>query len=154
MRPAAGLRISQNLSYKHGEYTDFVDLDLGACRQTPRVTAYIDKSGQQIPFPAWSYGGSVSYDWNVSGFAVTAEANYSYRDEYPSWLGPLYDVESYWLANASVTVGPEDANWSVTFWARNLFDQEYDLTRNFFTNADIAQPGRPRTIGARLSLQY
>lgn len=154
LRPAAGLRISQNLSYKHGEYTDFVDLDLGACRQTPRVTAYIDKSGQQIPFPAWSYGGSVSYDWNVSGFAVTAEANYSYRDEYPSWLGPLYDVESYWLANASVTVGPEDANWSVTFWARNLFDQEYDLTRNFFTNADIAQPGRPRTIGARLSLQY
>ncbi|MEG1029227.1 MAG: TonB-dependent receptor, partial [Brevundimonas sp.] len=107
-----------------------------------------------IPFPAISYAGSVSYDWTVSGFAVTAEANYSYRDEYPSWLGVKYDVPDYWLANASVTVGPENANWSVTFWARNLFDQEYDLTRNFFTNADIAQPGRPRTIGARLSLQY
>ncbi|WEK58636.1 MAG: TonB-dependent receptor [Candidatus Brevundimonas phytovorans] len=153
-RPAAGLRISQNVSYKQGEYTDFVDLDIPKCQQTPRVTAFIDKSGDEIPFPALSYSGSISYDWTVSGFAVTAETNYSYRDEYPSWLGPKYDVEAYWLANASVTVGPEDANWSVTFWARNLFDQDYDLTRNFFTSADIAQPGRPRTIGARLSLQY
>ncbi|WP_447909263.1 TonB-dependent receptor [Brevundimonas bullata] len=153
-RPTAGLRISQNISYKQGEYTDFVDLDIPKCQQTPRVTAFIDKSGDEIPFPALSYGGSISYDWTVSGFAVTAETNYSYRDEYPSWLGPKYDVEAYWLANASVTVGPEDANWSVTFWARNLFDQDYDLTRNFFTSADIAQPGRPRTIGARLSLQY
>ena len=153
-RPAAGLRISQSVSYKKGEYTDFLDLDIGKCQQTPRVTAYIDKSGDEIPFPALSYAGSISYDWTVSGFAVTAETNYSYRDEYPSWLGPKYDVEAYWLANASVTVGPEAANWSVTFWARNLFDQDYDLTRNFFTSADIAQPGRPRTIGARLSLQY
>ncbi len=153
-RPAAGLRISQNLSYKKGEYTDFVDLDIGACQQIPRATVYIDKSGQKIPFPAWSYGGSVSYDWTVGGFAVTAEANYSYRDEYPSWLGAKYDVEAYWLANASVTIGPEDAAWSVAFWARNLFDQDYDLTRNFFTSADIAQPGTPRTIGARLTLRY
>ena len=152
-RPTAGLRISQNLSYKQGEYTDFIDLDIPACQQT-RTTVLIDKSGDEIPFPALSYGGSISYDWTVSGFAVTAETNYSYRDEYPSWLGAKYDVEAYWLANASVTVGPEDANWSVTFWARNLFDQDYDLTRNFFTNASIAQPGRPRTIGARLSLQY
>ena len=152
-RPTAGLRISQNVSYKKGEYTDFIDLDIPACQQT-RTTVLIDKSGDEIPFPSLSYGGSISYDWTVSGFAVTAETNYSYRDEYPSWLGAKYDVEAYWLANASVTVGPEDANWSVTFWARNLFDQEYDLTRNFFTSADIAQPGRPRTIGARLSLQY
>ena len=152
-RPTAGLRISQSVSYKQGEYTDFIDLDIPACQQT-RTTVLIDKSGDEIPFPALSYGGSISYDWTVSGFAVTAETNYSYRDEYPSWLGAKYDVEAYWLANASVTVGPEDANWSVTFWARNLFDQDYDLTRNFFTNASIAQPGRPRTIGARLSLQY
>ena len=152
LRPSASLRISQSLSYKKGEYTDFIDLDIDKC---PGATVHIDKSGDDIPFPAWSYGGSISYDWNVNGFAVTAETNYAYRDEYPSWLGAKYDVEAYWLANASVTVGPDDANWSVTFWARNLFDQDYDLTRNFFVpSASIAQPGRPRTIGARLSLQY
>ena len=153
LKPIQGLRISQSLSYKAGEYDDYEALDVPASRAANRAI-YVDKSGDPILFPAWSYAGSASYDWTVSGFAVTAEANYSYRDEYPSWLGVKYDVEAYWLANASVTVGPEAANWSVTFWARNLFDQEYDLTRNFFTSADIAQPGRPRTIGARLSLQY
>ncbi|MNQ78334.1 TonB dependent receptor [compost metagenome] len=157
LRPVDGLRISQSLSYKDGEFEEYTTLDVDASLAAlplPRAI-YKDKAGDPILFPAWSYGGSISYDWTVSGFAVTAETNYSYRDEYPSWLGAKYDVPSYWLANASVTVGPEDANWSVTFWARNLFDQEYDLTRNFFVpTASIAQPGRPRTVGARLSLQY
>lgn len=156
LRPIDGLRISQSLSYKRGEFEEYTTLDVAASKAAlplPRAV-FKDKAGDPILFPKWSYGGSISYDWTVSGFAVTAETNYSYRDEYPSWLGAKYDVEAYWLANASVTVGPEDANWSVTFWARNLFDQDYDLTRNFFTNASIAQPGRPRTIGARLSLQY
>lgn len=153
LRPVAGLRISQSLSYKKGEYDEYEAMDVPASRLAGRAV-YVDKSGDPILFPAWSYSGSISYDWSVSGFAVTAETNYSYRDEYPSWLGAKYDVPAYWLVNASVTVGPENANWSVAFWARNLFDQEYDLTRNFFTTADIAQPGRPRTIGVRLSLAY
>ncbi|MFC5373573.1 TonB-dependent receptor [Brevundimonas faecalis] len=153
LKPVQGLRISQSLSYKKGEYDEYEAMDVPASRLAGKAV-YVDKAGDPILFPAWSYSGSISYDWTVSGFAVTAETNYSYRDEYPSWLGVKYDVPDYWLANASVTVGPENANWSVTFWARNLFDQEYDLTRNFFTSADIAQPGRPRTIGARLSLQY
>ena len=152
-RPMPGLTITQALSYKHGEYTDFFDLDVPASR-TAGAAVYVDKSGQDIPFPAVSYGGSVAYDRAVDGFDLTAEVNYSYRDDYPSWLGARYDVPSYWLANASLTVSPAMGAWSMTGFVRNLFDQEYDLTRNFFTSADIAQPGRPRTYGIRLSYQY
>ncbi|MFT4911731.1 MAG: iron complex outermembrane receptor protein [Brevundimonas sp.] len=152
-RPLPNLRISQSLSYKHGEYTDFFDLDVPASR-TAGTAVYVDKSGRDIPFPAVSYGGAAAYDWGVEGFDLTAEANYSYRDDYPSWLGVRYDVPAYWLANASLTVSPAVGRWSVTGFVRNLFDQEYDLTRNFFTSADIAQPGRPRTYGIRLGYQY
>ena len=152
-RPMPGLTITQALSYKHGEYTDFFDLDVPASR-TAGAAVYVDKSGQDIPFPAVSYGGSVAYDRAVDGFDLTAEVNYSYRDDYPSWLGARYDVPSYWLANASLTVSPAMGAWSMTGFVRNLLDQEYDLTRNFFTSADIAQPGRPRTYGIRLSYQY
>tara|TARA_R110002012_G_scaffold322025_2_gene553871 strand:+ start:60439 stop:62589 length:2151 start_codon:yes stop_codon:yes gene_type:complete len=151
--PLPDLRISQSLSYKQGKYTEFFDLDVAASR-TAGAAVYVDKSGQDIPFPALSYGGSAAYDWSVRGFALTAEANYSYRDDYPSWLGVRYDVPAYWLANASLTVSPEAGQWSVTGFVRNLFDEEYDLTRNFFTSADIAQPGRPRTYGVRLTYQY
>jgi len=152
-RPTAALRITQSLSYKHGEYKEFFDLDVPASRAA-NMAVFVDKSGNEIPFPAVSYGGSASYDWQVENLDLTAEVNYSYRDEYPSWLGAKYDVPSYWLANVSLTVAPQGAPWTATFFARNLFDKEYDLTRNFFTSADIAQPGRPRTIGVRLNYQY
>ena len=153
LRPAPGLRLSQSLSYKQGTYDDFQTMDIPASRAAGREVI-LDKSGDPILFPAWSYAGTVSYDFALNGFDITTEANYSYRDQHPSWLGAKYDVPDYWLANASVALAPQGADWSLTFWARNLFDQEYDLTRNFFTSADIAQPGRPRTLGLRLNWQY
>jgi len=152
-RPVPNLRITQSISYKHGEYTDFFDLDVPASRLA-NAAVFVDKSGEEIPFPAVSYGGSAAYDWLVDGLDVTGEVNYSFRDEYPSWLGVKYDVPSYWLVNASVMISPQTGPWSAALFVRNLFDQEYDLTRNFFTTADIAQPGRPRTFGVRLSYQY
>ncbi|WP_339870672.1 TonB-dependent receptor [uncultured Brevundimonas sp.] len=152
-RPVPNLRITQSISYKHGEYTDFFDLDVAASRRA-NAAVFVDKSGVEIPFPAVSYGGSAAYDWRADRLDVTAEVNYSYRDDYPSWLGVKYDVPSYWLFNASVMVSPQAGPWSAALFVRNLFDQEYDLTRNFFTTADIAQPGRPRTFGVRLSYQY
>tara|TARA_R110002167_G_scaffold17426_24_gene66583 strand:+ start:2215 stop:4422 length:2208 start_codon:yes stop_codon:yes gene_type:complete len=152
-RPVPNLLLTQSISYKHGEYTEFFDLDVPASRLA-NAAVFVDKSGVEIPFPAVSYGGSATYDWGVDGFDVTGEVNYSYRDEYPSWLGAKYDVPSYWLVNASVMISPQGGAWSASLFVRNLFDQEYDLTRNFFTSADIAQPGRPRTVGVRLSYQY
>ncbi|MBU2418907.1 MAG: TonB-dependent receptor [Alphaproteobacteria bacterium] len=152
-RPVDGLRISQSISYKHGEYVEFFDLDVPASRAAG-LAIYVDKSGDEIPFPAVSYGGSIAYDWAVQNYALTADFNYSYRDDYPSWLGEKYDVPAYWLAHASVTLSPSTGPWTATAFVRNLFDEEYDLTRNFFTSADIAQPGRPRTYGVRLSYQY
>jgi iron complex outermembrane receptor protein len=153
LRPAAGLKISQSLSYKKGEYDEYEAMDVAASRAAGQAV-YTDMAGDPILFPTWSYAGSISYDWVLDGFDITTEANYAYRDEHPSWLGTKYDVEAYWLANASLSLAPQGADWAVTFWARNLFDQDYDLTRNFFTSADIAQPGRPRTLGIRLNWQY
>lgn len=153
LRPMTGLRLTQSLSYKRGTYDDFQTMDIPASRAAGREVL-VDKSGDAILFPRWSYGGTVSYDFVVDGFGITTEASYAYRDEHPSWLGTKYDVPAYWLTNASVRMGPEGANWDVTFWARNLFDTQYDLTRNFFTSADIAQPGRPRALGIRLNWQY
>jgi hypothetical protein len=37
---------------------------------------------------------------------------------------------------------------------RNIFNEKYDLTRNFFTSADIAQPARPVSYGVRFGLKY
>ena len=153
LHPVSGLTISQYASYKSGKYLRFFDLDVPASRAA-HAAVYVDKSGQRIPFPHWSYGGSITYDMPIKQYIVSANATYSYRDRYPSWLGTLYDVKGYWLANAEVSLSPASGPWQFTIWGRNIFNQHYDLTRNFFTSADIAQPGRPRTYGVRLSVRY
>jgi outer membrane receptor protein involved in Fe transport len=153
LHPAHGLTISQYASYKSGKYLDFFDLDVPASRAAGHAV-YVDKSGQRIPFPHWSYGGSINYDMPVGAYVVSANGTYSYRDRYPSWLGTTYDVKGYWLANAEVSLAPASGAWQAALWARNIFNKKYDLTRNFFTSADIAQPGRPRSYGIRLSFKY
>lgn len=153
LHPVTALTISQYGSYKNGEYVSFFDLDVPASRAA-HMAVYKDKSGQRIPFPHWSYGGSITYDMPVRDYVVSANATYSYRDRYPSWLGTTYDVQGYWLANAELSLAPASGSWQVAVWGRNIFNQKYDLTRNFFTSADIAQPGRPRSYGVRLSVRY
>ncbi|MFN3520722.1 MAG: TonB-dependent receptor [Phenylobacterium sp.] len=151
--PTAGLTISQSASYKDGEFKEFRDLDVPATRAAG-VEVYIDKSGQEIPFGKWTYGGSVAYTADVGDFVVRSELNYSWRDDQVSWLGEKYDIPAYWLANASIGVTPADGPWGASIWVRNLFDEEYDLTRNFFTEAEVGQRGTPRTYGVRLTYAY
>lgn len=151
--PVSGLRISQSASYKKGNFTEFEDVSVSAC-QAGLGTVLVDRKGEPIKFPKWSYGGDLSYAMPMGAFTVTAQADYSWRDKYPSWLGAKYDVSQYWLVNASLTLSPAEGPWGVSVWARNIFDKEYDVTRNFFVNADIAQPGVPRTYGVRLNYAF
>lgn len=152
-QPLPNLNIIQALGYKEGEYVEFFDLDVPASRLA-NAAVFVDRAGEALPFPDFSYSGSASYLIDLGNFGVVAETNYSRRDFYPSWLGSTYDVESYWLVNASLSIAPTDGPWTLGIWARNLLDKEYDLTRNFFTSADIAQPGRPRTYGVRLTADF
>ena len=152
-QPNSKTNIVQAFGYKKGEYDEFFDLDVPASR-TAGMAVFVDRAGESLPFPEFSYSGSASYNWEVGDFGMIAETNYSYHDYYTSWLGPVYDVDSYWLVNASVSMYPTDGPWSVGLWVRNLSDEEYDLTRNFFTSADIAQPGRERTFGIRFSADF
>jgi len=152
-QPMRGLNISQSFSYKHGEYKEFFDMDTGASRAAG-YAVYVDKAGQRIPFPKYTYGGSVAYTADLDPYLLETEFNYSYRSKYPSWLGTKYDVDGYWLANLNITARPADGPWSLGVWVRNLFDEKYDLTRNFFTSADLAQSGTPRTYGLRMSYDF
>lgn len=90
----------------------------------------------------------------VGGFAVEAHADYAYRDKLPSFLGTTYDLKSRWITNATLTLRPEEGGWSAGLYGRNIFNTDYDNTRNFFLpNANIASPGRPATYGVRLTYE-
>jgi iron complex outermembrane recepter protein len=145
--PVQGLDISQYVGYKKGKFT-----------ATILNSSDVDFNGQDIDFPKTSYGGQVAYTLPVGGYQLRAETNYSYRDKYPQLflLGPVFTNDSYWLANASVTLSPQSAaDWSVSVWVRNLTNQKYYLTKNFFLpDTNVAAAGEPTTVGVRLKWAF
>lgn len=155
--PLQGFEVQQYLGYKEGKYTDDFNAVNGAATLAAGGERYTNYKGEALSFPKLSYGGSFAYTWPVDQFEIRAETNYSYRDEYKQeiLLGKDYTVDPYWLVNASVTLSPRNGKWSAGVWARNLLDEEYDVTRNFFLpGTSVAQAGDPRSVGVRASYSY
>jgi iron complex outermembrane receptor protein len=149
-RPLAGLSVSQYFGFAEGYYTSTL-----LNSSTPAV----DYDGQPESFPKVSYGGDLSYGWNVGAYKVTAESNYSFHDTYSQFylLGSNdFTIPKYWLANANLSLSPASgAPWTLTLWGRNIFDKGYDTTRNFFLpGTEVAQAGEPATFGIRVSYKY
>ena len=152
--PVAGVVITQYAGFAEGYYTSKL-LDVPLDPTLPPV----DYNGRPESFPKWSYGGDISYSWNVGAFSLTAESNYSFHDTYSQFflLGSNdFTIPKYWLANANLSVSPASgAPWTVTLWGRNIFDKSYDLTRNFFLpSSEVAAAGEPTTVGIRLTYKY
>lgn len=157
--PVHNLRISQTFGYKKGSYKEYFDVDATTATKNPVTGLWTaqanDKSGQDLGFPRISYGGAVSYAWSLGAFDVQAAADCAYRDTLNSFLGDDYDVDSYWLANANLTIQPKDGPWSLGLWGRNIFNENYDVTRNYFlASSKIGAAGKPAAYGVRASYTF
>jgi outer membrane receptor protein involved in Fe transport len=150
-RPAKVLEITQGLAWKKGVFDRYLGLDIDASTAVGHAV-YANRAGQDQGFPHWSYNGSATLTL-PAGIAhrVTIATDYSYRDTLnPVLLGPAFKVHSYWLVNGSIGFGSADGRWNLGVYGRNIFNQHYDLTRNFFLGGiDIAAPGRPASYGVR-----
>ena len=146
--PVAGLSISQYAGFVEGYYTSTL-LD----------SSNVNYDGRPLSVPKWTYGGDVSYGWDVANYKVTAESNYSFHDTYSQFylLGSNdFTIPKYWLTNANLSLTPASgAPWTVTLWGRNIFNKAYDVTRNFvLPGTEVAQAGEPATFGIRVNYKY
>jgi iron complex outermembrane receptor protein len=149
-QPFTALSISQYVGFVEGYFTSTI-LD----SNTPPD----NYDGQPLSIPKWSYGGDVSQGWRVGTYKVTAETNYSFHDTYSQFylLGSsAFTIPRYWLTNANLSLSPaSDSAWTLTLWGRNIFNRDYDVTRNFFLpGTNVAQAGEPATFGIRFSYKY
>jgi outer membrane receptor protein involved in Fe transport len=117
----------------------------------------LDRSGEDLGFPNLTFNGSVSYAFPAGNLTLEPELAYSYRDDLTSVLvsptrGRIYDVDAYGLLDARLTLQPASGGpWSVTLYGKNLADEEYDVTRNFFLpDNSIGIAGQPRSYGVRV----
>ncbi len=155
-RPVRILEITQGLAWKKGVFDRFQGLDIDASTAADHAV-YDNRHGQDEGFPHWSYNGSATLTLPVAASrTVTIATDYSYRDTLnPVLLGATFKVHSYWLVNGSLSYGAADGHWSLGVYGRNIFNQRYDLTRNFFIGGiDIAAPGRPASYGVQARYRF
>jgi iron complex outermembrane recepter protein len=153
-RPIAALSVSQYAGFVEGYYTSKL-LNAPLDPTAPPV----DYNGRPESIPKWSYGGDISYTWNLNAYSLTAESNYSFHDTYSQFFllgSDDFTIPKYWLANANLSLAPASgAPWTVTLWGRNIFDKSYDITRNFFLpTSEVAAAGEPATFGIRFTYKY
>jgi iron complex outermembrane receptor protein len=148
-RPIAGLLVSQYYGFAEGYYTNTL-----LNSDTPPV----NYDGRPESIPKNSYGGEVSYELSLGHYKLTAESNYSFHDTYSQFflLGSNdFTIPKYWLANANLSIAPSGGPWTFTLWGRNIFNKDYDITRNFFLpGTEVGQAGEPATFGIRFSYAY
>ncbi len=155
-RPVDNLFISQSVGVKDGEFDNFnSDLDIAASTAA-NAAVYVNRKGAKIGFPIGSYQGTVSYRIPLGGYSLEPELDYAFHDgRKPLLLGPTFNIPAYWLFNANLSLTPDNGPWELALFGRNIFDQKYDLERNFFLGGiNIAAPGQPATVGVRLSVNY
>ncbi|ONF95736.1 Pesticin receptor precursor [Sphingomonas jeddahensis] len=154
--PMRNLRITQALSYKYGEYDEFLSPDTAV--QDPVTGEYVDilyndRAGERLPLPDLDYKGSVAWTIPVGDWDFEPEVNYAYRASRYS-VSDASVIPSYWLANANIGISPADMPVKVTLWVHNLFDEYIQETRNRFITARTVSTHPPRTVGVRLSYRY
>lgn len=162
-RPIDALTITQAIGYQNGEFDEsFLILDIAASNLAGMPIGR-DANGERLGPPELTYNGSLTYEGALGAtWSWVGSIDYSYRgDTDPPLLKPVagegYGVPEYWLVNANLSLRPNDGPWELGLWGRNLLDEEYHETRNFFAGADItpiAAPGLPRTYGVRVALHY
>ena len=76
---------------------------------------------------------SPEYSFSAGDGSVTIRADFSYRDT--MWGEPSDDpgrftkIDSRSLINADIAYRPEDGDWTLAFYAKNLTDERYDNAR-------------------------
>jgi iron complex outermembrane receptor protein len=79
--------------------------------------------------------------------ALALHVNYYWQDELFWQPANLNTEPDYGLFDARITLAPENAQWSVSTWVKNVTDEEYRTNIIPFFGEEVGQYGAPRTYG-------
>jgi iron complex outermembrane receptor protein len=144
-KPVDGLGVSMSYGYLDATYDSF---------EVPGVLNY---TGNPLgSAPKNKFSATVDYEYRIKNRGLLfATAVYSWTDEYYTGASkdPSLFINSYALVNASLGFETINRRWRLTFWARNLCDEEYLLTPS--TQGVLAEYlAPPRTYGVTLGMRF
>jgi iron complex outermembrane recepter protein len=94
------------------------------------------------------YSSSVNFDFEPGRVITGVAANA------PTSLAPNFSADDFVVANARISVGPEDERWKAQLWVRNLTDQFYVTSVRKALDASVQYTGKPRTYGVTLEFKF
>lgn len=140
---------------------------LGASYTDSKVREYdgFARSGQPLDFrgarfsntPEWQLSGALSYDGDVSALlGVRGNINFNYQSSTSSSLiGEAgYEIDAYTTVNASVALYSAQRGWEVGAFAKNLFNENYWTSANYYADVVYRVPGQTRTFGLTLGYRF
>ena len=88
--------------------------------------------------------------------ALQADAHYSDEVFKEATNDPLIKADAYWIYNARIALFPQEQNWELALWGRNLSDERYvvqglDIGAFFLGNHNY---NAPRTFGVEFSAHF
>ncbi|RME62157.1 MAG: TonB-dependent receptor [Alphaproteobacteria bacterium] len=120
--PVNGLTLSSSLGFLDATYSNFPFID-------PTTLIETNLKGERLQnAPKWTIATSVNYVFYASGFAFTTNIGYNYvGKKFNTNLQntPRSLIQNTHLVDGSFDVGPENGNWSVGVWVKNMFDNRY-----------------------------
>lgn len=127
--PLDDMTLTLGLGYLDATYEDYISDIAG------------DLSGNRLPgSPEWNINFAAQHEFHLpGGFSLTPRAEYVFVDQRyfdPNELEAISSRGSHELINARLTLRPEDSNWEISLWGKNLADESYivdagDLTATF-----------------------
>lgn len=142
--PVDGLRLSGTLGYLDAKYDVFAN-------------AGVDFAGRRTPHsPKWTGSARATYEFDVGPGITTASVLYTYTGS--RWGNftqvPQEFLESVGLVHANLSWEPDDGNWSISLWSRNLFNKKYKTAALNPGAFAFASYGAPRQYGIDLGFNF
>jgi iron complex outermembrane receptor protein len=150
--PVPGLTIGATLGYLDAEFDEFEAFD-------PNIGSFVDYSGNDLQnTPEFTGSLSATYEFPLADGEARARVEYQYSDE--KYLtsfdnSPRTLIQSTDLVNATLDWSPDNGNWTIGLWARNLTDERY-LASVFEARGTlaIANYAPPREWGASVKFEF
>jgi len=157
-------RLKSSLGLLHATFIDFDYID----KDSGEIVVLDGKEQAHAPSYQYSIGAEYAFSDNW-----IASANIEGKDAFNFSNSHEAESTAYNLVNASLEY--MESNWTITLWARNLTDTEYDVRGYYFgidpsleydssNNADnygpgydagtYTQKGAPRTVGLTVAWDY
>jgi iron complex outermembrane receptor protein len=148
--------LSGGAAYTKAEYRDFNNAILFTRRPTGgNIQSIGNASGNDmVRTPKWTANLGAHYVVPVADGDLTFNAAAYYNSGFFWHVDNRIKQKAYTLVNASVSWAPEDGNYRVTLWGRNLTDKLYQYYAAEAALGDGVAYARPRSYGVTVAMKF